>query len=512
MSQDRNQALRDILKGASVIYAGLVIEMAVAFLAQWLAARHLSVSNFGGITTGVTLLNIGSIVASLGLERGLTRYLPRHDVDDRRRLSQVAYLITVPAAIVLGVLVALNAEFIAIDVFGDATVTPSLRIFGAAIPFAAVLSVSLGGIRGQKIPQYRVYVENLVRPLLRFGLVAAAVAYGLGQTGVALAYAVPYAVGGALALILFTRTIPGMFSLRQLDIDIGLSQDLLRYSFPFIVTRSTGFVYRSIDIFLLLYFLGSDAVGTYGVAYAVARLMLMFSTAFNFLGAPVASELESERSLSDLLSVQYSVLRWLVIASIPLVVPFAFFAADFIAIVYRPQYAAGGSALAVLAIGFAVHNVFSAQGNLMEAFGNSRELAFNSTVAAAVNVGLNLVLIPRYGILGAAVATIIAYLAIDALMLIELYSHTGELVLAWRVFSPIAIALPLLAGTWWLSLFVPGTLLWITVVSAAFGGVYLLAVVIVLGINDDEVMLIKSAQERFGIEIAAVNYFVDRFS
>lgn len=512
MSQDRDQALRDIMKGASVVYAGLVIEMAVAFLAQWLAARHLSVSNFGGITTGVALLNVGAILGSLGLGRGLTRYLPRFDEDDQRRLSQVAYLIAVPNAIVLAAVVALNAEFIAVEMFGDATVTPSLRIFGAAIPFAAILSVSIGGIRGRKVPIYRVYIENLLRPLSRFGLVAGAVAYGLGQAGVALAYAIPYALGAVFALLLFSRTIQGLCSPQRFDVDLGLSRDLLEYSAPFVISRSAGFIYRSADIFLLLYFLDSDAVGIYGVAYAVARLMLMFSTAFNFLGAPVASELESERDLSDLLTVQYSVLRWLVIASVPLIVPFAFFASDFIAVVYGTRYAAGGSALAVLTVGFAVHNVFSAQNNLMEALGKSSELAFNSVVGAVLNIMLNLYMIPRYGVIGAALATVAAYLVMDTMVLGELFHYTGEVVLARRVLTPVLVALPLLAGTWWLSPQVPGTLPWITLVSGFFGLVYLIGIVSILGFNKDEVMLIKSAQERYGLNSRVIDTLVDRFS
>lgn len=512
MSQDRDQALRDIMKGAGVVYAGLVIEMAVAFLAQLLAARHLSVSNFGGITTGVALLNLGGILGSLGLGRGLTRYLPRFDEADQRRLSQVAYLITIPNAIILAAVVALNAEFIATEVFGDATVTPSLRIFGAAIPFASILSVSIGGIRGRKVPIYRVYIENLLRPLTRFGLVAAAVAYGLGQAGVALAYAIPYALGAVLALYLFSRTIKGVFSPRQFDIDIGLSRDLMNYSLPFVVSRSTGFIYRSVDVFLLLYFLGSDAVGIYGVAYAVAKLMLMFSTAFNFLGAPVASELEAKESLSEVLSVQYSILRWLVIASVPLLVPFTFFASDFIGVVYRPEYSAGGSALAILTVGFAIHNVLSAQSNLLEALGNSREIALNSTVGAVVNVGLNLYMIPRYGVLGAAIATVAAYLAMDSMILGELYLHTGELALSTRVFTPIVVALPLLAATGWLSPYVPGTILWIGLVSATFGLVFVCSIVAILGFDEDEVMLIRSAQERFGLEYRAIDVVIDRFS
>lgn len=53
--------------------------MGIAFLAQVLTANFLTTSDFGSVTTGVTLLNLCAIVASLGLGKGLTRYLPRID-------------------------------------------------------------------------------------------------------------------------------------------------------------------------------------------------------------------------------------------------------------------------------------------------------------------------------------------------------------------------------------------------------------------------------------------------
>lgn len=56
-----NQAIRDVVKGASVVYVGLFLELLIAFVAQVLAARYLSVSSFGGLTTGTALLNIGEI-------------------------------------------------------------------------------------------------------------------------------------------------------------------------------------------------------------------------------------------------------------------------------------------------------------------------------------------------------------------------------------------------------------------------------------------------------------------
>lgn len=514
--QKQDQAIRDVVRGAGIVYVGLVLEMGVAFLAQWIAANVLSVSDFGGVTTGVAVLNMGAIVASLGLGNGLTRYLPRFDETERAAVARGSIGVTFVLSLILGVVVVLNAQHVA-SLMGDARIAPSIQVFAATIPLATLLTVAIGGIRGQKQSRYRVYVENLLRPLSRFALVLVATVVAAGQMGFASAYAVPYWLGGLLALFLFDRALPGtLLSPQTLVSDIrrqlSLVGDILRYSLPFILSSASSFIYRSSDIFLLIWFIGSDAVGVYGVAYAAARLVLMFSTAFNFLNAPVASELEAGSGIEATIGVQRTVMRWLVVLSIPTLIPFVVFPEVFISGIYRDDYVAGAFALAVLTVGFTVHNVLSAQSNILKGAGYSKPDAINSFVGAVVNVSLNLLLIPRYGIAGAAAATTVSYLVIDGLLVLELWYITDQFVLTRSELAPVVVAGPLLAFVWYLKPFVPGTFPWLIVVTTVFGLIYAASCIITLGFNDDEVMLVRSIEERYDLQLGPITTIVERFS
>lgn len=123
---------------------------------------------------------------------------------------------TAPLALLIGAVVSLNASFISSEVFADPTVTPSIRVFGAVIPFATILTIAVGAIRGEKQSRYRVYVQNLFRPITRFGLVAVAIAYGASQTGLALAYSIPFVLTALLATMLVVRSVPGSFIDREI--------------------------------------------------------------------------------------------------------------------------------------------------------------------------------------------------------------------------------------------------------------------------------------------------------
>lgn len=503
---DADRAIRDIVKGASIVYVGLFVELVIAFLAQVLAARYLSVSNFGGLTTGTALLDIGSILGGLGLAAGLTRYLPRVDEDEKRSLVTTAVIVTSVVSFVLGAVITFNAPFIAREIFGDASVIPSIQVFGAAIPFAALLNVAIGGIRGQKESLYQVYVKNLIHPMTRFVLIILAITYGFGQAGLASAYAIPYVMSAALALFLLYRSLP----MSVISFDKGLTRNVASYSLPFTITKTSGFIYRSADIFLILHFLGSFAVGVYGVAYAATSFMGMLSTAFNFLGSPVASELEHGGNVDDVMRVFQSIARWLVVGSVCVLVPLGVFSTEFISIVYQSKYASGGLALTILTAGFAIKNVMSIHGPILEALGHAKILSFNSITAAVTNLILNVILIPRYGIVGAATATVLSFVLRDGLAALEVRHFLGITPISWQAVGPAAISIPFLGGIAVLiAPSVPGTFLWLLGVSGVLSVLYSGVVLLVFGLTPTEVMILRSIEEKYGINLKLLDPIIN---
>lgn len=499
---DADQAVRDIVKGASVVYVGLFAELLIAFLAQILAARYLSVSDFGGLTTGTALLDVGSIVAGLGFGSGLTRYLPRIDEEEKRTLVATVLLLTGVISFSIGAIITLNASFIAGKILGDTSVAASIRIFGAAIPFAALLNIAVGGIRGQKESLPRVYIKNLAHPLARISLVIIAITFGLGQAGMAGAYAIPYVVSAILALILLFRSLSGW----ELSINTDLTAEVARYSIPFTITGVAGFVYRSIDIFLILHFLGSFAVGVYGVAYAATSFMGMLSTAFNFIGSPVASELEHGGNVNGVMDVFQSVVRWLVIGSVCILIPLGVFSTEFISIIYQSKYESGGVVLTVLATGFAVKNVLSVHSPILQALGRSKILSYNSIAAAIANLFLNILLIPKYGIMGAATATVIAFFLRDLLAVVEVRYYLGTMPISRESIGPTVVGTAYLGGiTIFIAPEIPETFLWLLGVSGIFSVLYCGTVLLLFGLSKTEIMVLRSAEEKYGINLKPID-------
>lgn len=505
----KDDAVRDVFRGAGVVYVGLVLEMALAFLAQRFAAVYLSVGGFGNLISGTALLDVGAVLAGLGFAAGLARYLPRVERAQQRPLAKYALALVLLASLIVAVPTVVFADLIAGGIFGEPGLAASLRVFGAAIPFAALMNFGIGGTRGQKISRFRVYVKNVLHPGARFGLIIAAVGIGAGELGYAAGYAIPFVVGGVAAVALFWRNLPDEYDASGAQ---EVFPEFLRYSLPFTVSGLSSFVYRSLDIFLLLYFIGNRAVGAYAVAYAFARLISMFSTAFSYLSTPVSSQLEDDDRIGEAVSVQTTIARWTTIVTIGALVPMMFFAAEFLRFIYRPAYASAAPTLAVLVVGFALKNVLVTHGPIIEALGKSKLSAFNTASAAIVNTVANLLLIPAHGILGAAVATTLSYVVLSVLPTLEVKYYTGETTLARPVVEPMLVAVPLSAVAIPLFRLVPASLLWTLGASGTFALVYAVAIVVVVGFKPADVMIIRSVEDKYGIPLGPFDAILRRFS
>jgi O-antigen/teichoic acid export membrane protein len=287
---------------------------------------------------------------------------------------------------------------------------------------------------------------------------------------------------------------------------------MVRYSLPLTVSSLADFVYSSIDVFLILYFIDSRAVGLYGVAYAFSQLIGTFSTAFSYLSSPISSKLESSGQIDQAVNVQRTIARWVTISTVAALVPMGIFASELLGSIYRPVYETAGFTLVILIIGFGIKGILLTHGPLLTALGKSKMTAFNATVSAIVNVILNLTLIPTYGIEGAATATTVSFIILGVLPTIEVWYYTTSTTLSHEVIAPVIVAIPVITLTVPILTRLPKSLPWLLLVSGAFAAIYIAAVIIILGFTREDVMIIRSIEDNYDISLGVFDSILRRFS
>lgn len=507
----RDSMIREMVKGSGVLLVALVVELGVSFVAKVIMAQSLSQVNYGVVSLGIVVMSILSTVTMLGLRTGIARYLPRFDgLADRRGILVSSFLMAMPVSVGAGLAVFLGAPFLAVDVFSDPALTVPLRIFACIIPLTAFVNMVIGTGQGLKDPLPQVLFRHLLLPIARFAGIGAVILAGFGAVAIAGAYFAAYLLTAVLALWYLVTQTP------LLDRSSGWTpryRELLAFSAPLIITRVMVHVFSDLDMLMLgsLVADGTAAVGTYNVVYPLAELLTIALTAFRFIFVPVLSELHADQEIADARRLYQVSTKWAGMVTLPLFLVLLLFPERIISLTFGAKYAEGATALAILAIGFFVHSVVGLNGSALTAFGRTRTIMWDNVVTATVNVGLNLLLIPRYGIVGAAVATAASYILLNLLYSIQLYGEIGVQPLTAALARPALISVGLvLAIRWFVLAFFGIDALVVVGFGLLFGVAYGLAVLRFGGIEEEEIMLVLSFEERFGVDLGPLKYIAKR--
>jgi O-antigen/teichoic acid export membrane protein len=510
MSEDSNSTFSHLFASGGIVFVGMVLHLGLGFLARLVIARLLGPTDYGGVTVGIALLTTASALVVVGTDTGIGRYLPRYDDPSRRRGVLVsAYQVVVPLSVVVGAAVALLAGPIAEYVFHDPSLTQIIRIFGLTIPFGGFVRLTVGSVRGMKQALPRVYIQNITLPLVRFTLVAVVVLLGFGAVGVSWAYAAAYGTATALSVYYLVQHT----SLLSETEATGMHRELLTFSVPLMITATMNVLFQNIDIFVLGNSFQRETVAVYGAIFPLATLLTTLLVGFSFVFMPTISELQSNGEHKRMYRTYRVVCKWIFLMSLPIFLVFVTYPELVIKYTFGPKYAEGSLALAILAVGFFSHAVAGPSGDTLTALGHPRLVMYTNVLVTGVNLVLNLLLVPRYSLVGAAVASAIGFILMNGLYLTQLYRESGMHPFRSALFRPaIAAGAFWLVGYWLVGTLFVATLPVVIVQMVVFLPLYALCVLRFGGIEREELALLGTFEERTGLDLDALRAVARRFA
>jgi O-antigen/teichoic acid export membrane protein len=409
--------LSSLARGGTLNLFGLVVSGLMQVVLTVVVARGLGTKGTGAFFEAVAVFTILSNVGELGADTGLVRMLPKYWSQGRnsqlRTLVQVA--VWPPFVFCLGLaavtwlyapslasLLAYGHHRYEVEIF--------LRTLAPFIPLGAISTVALAGTRGMGTMVPFVWVQNLLVPVLRPVLVGAIVALGLQPIWVALGWATPLALAlvlGGVFLWGLVRVVGRLGPRSGPVMDrSAITKEFWTFSAPRALAAVFGVMISWLDVLLVGAILHSTRQA--GIYAAVSRLSVMGALALNALGmaiAPQVSAFASARRMREAESVFQVGTWWLMAITWPAYISIAVFAPFFLR-VFGNGFVTKHSleALVILCIA----QLFNlGTGNvtiILLMVGKSSWNLINSAVSLTVNVGLNLILIPRLGITGAAIA------------------------------------------------------------------------------------------------------------
>jgi O-antigen/teichoic acid export membrane protein len=218
-------------------------------------------------------------------------------------------------------------------------------------------------------------------------------------------------------------------NIQPLDVVCNMSvKEILAISFPMLMTASIYLAISHTGILILGIFRTDAEVGYYDVAVKIATLTTFVLAAVNTMAAPKFSELFHNGKMSDLFNVAQKSAKLIFWATVPILTILIVFGRPIISLLFGPGYREAYGAMAFLVAGQFVNSVSGSTGYFMEMTGNQNSYRNIVFFAAFICVGLNLVLIPRFGSMGAALAGMVSIIFLNIRTLLFIKIKYGRII------------------------------------------------------------------------------------
>jgi len=393
---------RTLGKHALIYGAGFVLARAVGFLLLPLYTRYLTPEDYGAIE----LLDLtGFVLATFmtfGMDQAVMKYYHAwSDQSDRNRVLSTSIHFSVIGGLATILLVAPFKELIATYVLGSSKYSDLLYLSFVTLFVANLHKQEKTILRAQHRSTLFTWVSVLY----------AAVAIGFniyflawrGQGAAGIFYST--LVTSTLFTVYLTWLI---FKQTGIAFDVPKLREMVKYGIYFMPAGLASFVLNWADRYFLRAYDTIEAVGLYALGYKISMIVvLLIAVPFNQIWHSYIFEVEKQDNAREVYArVATYFLGFLTAVSLGIAV----LGREIVIIMAAPSFAGAAQVVPVLAaamIFFCADNVFQV-GLLIK--GHSNRLSSARWVAAVLNILLNWLLIPRYGMMGAAVATLLSFI------------------------------------------------------------------------------------------------------
>lgn len=377
-----------------------------------LFSRALGPEQFGSYAFVIALTSLLAIPCQIGLPNLIIRETARYQAVAKWQLLRGLWEWAIRTAFRSSLVFSALAVLFLTTVFDYEDRWMAVAAAAVIVPLIAAANVRAAMLTGLRHVVFGQLPEFLVRPVivLAGGALFVLLAPSVFDAGHAL---LVYA-GGALAGLVVAAGLR-----RRLAPDlVGRPQEPPAYetaawwasALPLALIGGMRAINAQIDIILIGALRTEAEVGVYRVAVQAASLVAFGITVMNSVVAPHFSRYYTR---GDRVALQRLVLltsRLTAMASVPAAAIFIFWGEPILGLVFGAGYHAGAQPLALLALGYLATALWGPVATLLNMTGHERETLKGVTLGALANVGLNLALVPTYGMIGAAFSTLVTML------------------------------------------------------------------------------------------------------
>jgi len=371
--------------------------------------KILGTENYGVWVQIIVTISLTTTIATLGLPYTLVRFLAaeKDKKEIRKGIYSVLGVVSIVALFVVLILFIFSTPIS--NFFGEEEIL--VKVLALVIFFECLNLVFLNIFRAfQEISRYSFFMN--FQTIGEICLIATAVFLGFGLLG-------------AVLSLLFIRILIFLIICRLILKRIGVKipelseiriKKYLNFGIPTIPSSISSWIVHSSDRYLINYFLGTIFVGYYGPAYTLGTIINLFVAPLSFVLPAFLSKFYDKNQIEKVKKYLRFSLKYFLMISIPSFFGLSVLSKQLLTIFSTPEIANHGySILPLIALSIILWGIYTIFIQIIILVKKTKIIAKLWLGAAFLNLLLNCLLIPKMGILGAAIATLVAYILICTL-------------------------------------------------------------------------------------------------
>jgi O-antigen/teichoic acid export membrane protein len=371
-----------------------------------LVARLFGQTAYGIYRAGADLCEVLMRAGIAGGDKAMLKFVAAHravgETEEETRALGSALRLSGGFLLLFTIALALAAPLF-VRWWGNPAFAVVLPLLAPTVLGGGLVLVLMAATLAAKVTRPNLLIRGIAEPFL---LIAITIAFWLLRPDVYGAAA----AHGTSSLVLVTlawigaSAVLGRGRLRE-ALRAPSHRGLVRFAIPLGASEFMNGILQRANVFILSAYSGAAAVAVFAASEELGRSVAGMRYAFDSIAAPMMSEALHQGDRERLRYNLALMTRWVASASAPIALTLLALRGPLLWL-YGPNYVSGVTAMGLLVCGHVVNGVLGLTGYVIVMSGRSGVFFWDNLVAAAVNLGLSFLLIPRYGVTGAAVASL----------------------------------------------------------------------------------------------------------
>lgn len=423
-----DQKFSEILTGSVWAGGAQVFVTVLGMITSVIIARLYGAHILGIVSILNSFIMLTTIFTVLGTNTSILRLIPEHitkySPTSAFKVYRKTQYFVACVSVITGSLLFLASGFIAETIFSKPHLKFYFSLAAVFIIFKSIMDLNRQAVRGIRLIRVFAFLQLLpaLSKLVILILITFLFYHKDNPIYALFASFTITALTGALIMdrVFKKKTTPGDI-LHKMSI-----KEILNISFPMLMTATMTYIISQTGVIILGMFRPEAEVGYYTVAVRLATLPAFILKAVNSMAGPKFSELYHSNKIDELFHVAKKSAKLVFWLTSPILLGYVILGKPLLNIVFGREFTVAYLALVLLVLGQFVHSISGATGLFMNMTGHQKIFRNIVFIAAMTNIALNILLTPKYGIYGAAIAAMISVMSWNIATLLYVKKKFGK--------------------------------------------------------------------------------------